>query len=98
MESNTQPAGGDYPVNFTVEYPDRDLNRLTTGFRLIVAIPILILAASIGHGEASWGSAGHVTTIALGSGGGLLTFPPLLMIVFRQEYPRWRVDWNLQLV
>ena len=27
----------------------------------------------------------------------MLFFPPLLMIVFRQKYPRWWFDWNLEL-
>src|SRR2546423_3065057 len=81
-----------YPVEFTVEYPDRDLNRLTTAFRLIVAIPILIVAASIGSTVAT--GAG---TLAAG-GGGLLFLPPLLLIVFRQQYPRWWLDWNLELL
>ena len=87
-----------YPVEFSVEYPDRDLNRLTTGLRLIVAIPILILAATIGGGETGWGAGGHASTIAVGSGGGLLFLPPLLMIVFRQKYPRWWFDWNVELL
>jgi hypothetical protein len=43
------PTG--YPVAFAVDYPDRSLNRLTTGFRIFVAIPILIVAATLG-GEA----------------------------------------------
>ena len=47
MESSSQTTGEPaYPVQFSVEYPDRELNRLTTAFRLIVAIPILIVAAS----------------------------------------------------
>src|SRR5262249_50668819 len=29
--------------------------------------------------------------------GGLLFFGPLLMILFRQKYPRWWFDWNLEL-
>jgi hypothetical protein len=29
-----------YPVQFSVDYPDRPLNRLTTAFRIFVAIPI----------------------------------------------------------
>ena len=29
--------------------------------------------------------------------GGLLVLPPLLMILFRQKYPRWWFDWNLEL-
>jgi hypothetical protein len=31
-------------------------------------------------------------------GTGLLFLPPLLMIVFRQKYPRWWFDWNQQLL
>ena len=29
--------------------------------------------------------------------GGLLFFAPLLLILFRQKYPRWWFDWNLEL-
>jgi uncharacterized protein DUF4389 len=85
-----------YPVQFSVDYPDRPLNRLTTGFRLFVAIPIMIVLASIGGvGGRAWG--GAETTIAVG-GTGLLFFPPLLLILFRQKYPRWWFDWNLELL
>jgi hypothetical protein len=34
--------------------------------------------------------------VAAGAGG-LLFLGPLLMIVFRQKYPRWWFDWNLEL-
>ena len=37
----------DYPVQFSVDYPDQPLNRLTTLFRLIMVIPILIVAGLI---------------------------------------------------
>ncbi len=99
MESSNQRAGEErYPVQFSVEYPDRQLNRLTTAFRLIVAIPILIVAASVGgSNEASFGTGGRASTIAVGTGG-LLFLAPLLMIVFRQKYPRWWFDWNLELL
>jgi Domain of unknown function (DUF4389) len=81
MEAGSQPTGATpYPVQFQVEYPDRDLNRLTTGFRLIVAIPILIVAA------------------ALGGARSVLFLPTLLLILFRQKYPRWWYDWNLELL
>ncbi len=97
MEPNEQSTSSEHPVQFSVEYPDRDLNRLTTAFRLIVAIPILIVAATVG-GEA-WGSYGDAASggAVLGAGG-LLFLPPLLMIVFRQKYPRWWYDWNLELL
>ena len=39
-----------YPVRFTVDYPDRPLDRLTTGFRIVVAIPILIVLAAVAGG------------------------------------------------
>ena len=96
MESSSQTTGAtQYPVQFSVEYPDRDLNRLTTGFRVIVAIPILIVAATIG-GDA-WAGHGPGPGVAVGTGG-VLFLSPLLMIVFRQKYPRWWYDWNLELL
>ncbi len=95
MDANNDMTGGaPYPVQFAVEYPDRELNRLTTGFRLIVAIPILIVAGTVGH---DWAGYGHGPEFAAGSGG-LLFLAPLLMIVFRQKYPRWWYDWNLELL
>jgi len=97
MEPNEQSTSSDYPVRFSIEYPDRTLNRFTTAFRLIAAIPIMILAATLG-GEA-WGGSGHnVGPGAAVGAGGLLFLPPLLMIVFRQKYPRWWYDWNRELL
>ena len=81
-----------YPVEFSVEYPDRDLNRLTTGFRIFWAIPILIVAAAMS------GSAGFQTWVFAVGAGGILFLPTLLMVVFRQKYPRWWFDWNLELM
>jgi hypothetical protein len=98
MESSSQMTGTPaYPVQFSVAYPDRGLNRLTTAFRLIVAIPILILAASIGGHEGSAAAGEHGWRIAGGTGG-LLFLAPLLMILFRQKYPRWWFDWNRELL
>jgi Domain of unknown function (DUF4389) len=98
MESSNQTTGElGYPVRFSVEYPDRQLNRLTTAFRLIVAIPILIVAGSVGGHEGAYGAGGHGSTFAAGAGG-LLFLAPLLMILFRQKYPRWWFDWNLELL
>lgn len=37
----------DYPVEFAVEYPDRSLNRLTSFFRMFMAIPIAIVMAGV---------------------------------------------------
>jgi Domain of unknown function (DUF4389) len=97
VESSTPLSGSDYPVQFSVAYPDRELNRLTTAFRIFVAIPIFIVAGTIGHEGASYGHTHGATTFALGSGG-VLVLGPLLMILFRQKYPRWWYDWNLELL
>ena len=87
-----------HPVRFSVDYPDRDLDRVTTAFRIFTVIPIAIVLASIGGYTASWaGGTGATRTIAIG-GTGLLFLPPLLMILFREKYPRWWFDWNLQLL
>jgi len=87
-----------YPVTLLVDYPDRDLDRLTTALRIFTVIPIALVLAAIGGYSASWvNGAGASSTIAVG-GTGLLFLPPLLLIVFRQKYPRWWFDWNLALM
>ena len=87
-----------YPVQFSVAYPDRQLNRLTTFFRIVVAIPIFIVLSAVDGGSTVAGKAGsHGWSFAAGAGGTLIV-APLLMIVFRQKYPRWWYDWNLQLM
>jgi hypothetical protein len=99
MDSENQPAGVPrYPVEFSVDYPDRPLNRLTTAFRIFTAIPILIVLGSIGGGDTRWDSTGHTSSIALGGTVGVLFLPPLLMILFRQKYPRWWFDWNVEVL
>jgi hypothetical protein len=93
-----QPATVQYPVRLSIDYPDRDLNRATTFFRIFVAIPIFIVLASVsGWGwSAGWGN-GKDYVVFAGAAGGLLFFAPLVMILFRQKYPRWWFDWNLNL-
>jgi hypothetical protein len=85
-------ADAGYPVQFSVDYPDRPLDRLTTAFRIFVVIPIAIVLWSVSAGSGQLGSRGAVV-----AGGGLLFLGPLLMIVFRQKYPRWWLDWNREL-
>ncbi len=85
----------DYPVQFGVEYPDRPLDRLTTGFRIFTVIPILIVIAALGGANAEWGRG--YGSAGLG-GAGILFLPTLLMLVFREKYPRWWFDWNRELL
>src|ERR1043166_5838901 len=58
-----------YPVQFSVDYPDRPLNRLTTGFRIFVAIPILIVLGAVSGETWQWSSARGTTAVAAGAGG-----------------------------
>src|SRR5919198_615458 len=85
-----------YPVQFAVDYPDRELDRLTTFFRLIVAIPILVVGDAVAGTTLRFSQASGTTEL-LGSGG-LLFLPTLLMILFRQKYPRWWFEWNRELL
>jgi len=85
-----------YPVQFDVDLPARPLNRLTTAFRIIVAIPILIVLGTL-SGETLHAN-NQTTTYTLASGGGVLFLPLVLMILFRQKYPRWWFDWNLNIL
>jgi hypothetical protein len=82
-----------YPVQFSVEYPDRPLSRLTTLLRIFTIIPIAILAGTING--ASYEVGAKYTIVAAG---GLLFAGPLLMILFREKYPRWWFDWNGELL
>ncbi len=81
-----------YPVRLAIDYPDRALNRVSTLLRLIWIIPIAIVLGLVSGGSV-W--VGGTTEIVLA--GGLLVLAPLLMILFRQKYPRWWFDWNLAL-
>jgi hypothetical protein len=87
-----------YPVTFSVDYPERQLNRLTTFFRIFTVIPIIILAdllpgGGLAAGQYYGGSSGVAITT-----GTLIFGPIVLMLLFRKKYPRWWYDWNLELL
>ncbi|MBM4446285.1 MAG: DUF4389 domain-containing protein [Chloroflexi bacterium] len=83
-----------YPMSLTIDYPDKKLNRLTTFFRPFVAIPIaIILALMIG---AVFGWEDGEWSYQYGTAG-LVVLPIVLMLLFRQKYPKWWFDWNLAL-
>ena len=83
-----------FPVTLEVDYPDRDLNRLSTFFRFILFLPPAIILALLSG--PSWGGAsGAWRSFVLPAG--VLFLPTLLMILFRRKYPRWWFDWNLNL-
>jgi hypothetical protein len=55
-----------YPVQFDIDYPDRPLNRLTTAFRIFVAIPILIVIGALSGGSYRSGNQGATYVMAGG--------------------------------
>ncbi|MFN0094599.1 MAG: DUF4389 domain-containing protein [Dehalococcoidia bacterium] len=86
-----------YPVNFDVPYPEGPRDRKTVGLRIFWVIPIAIVLGFVSGGGGAGDQAGDAG-LAFGIGaGGIVTFGVLLMIVFRQKYPKWWWDWNLQL-
>ena len=84
-----------YPASLSVDYPDRELNRLTTFFRLITIIPIAIILCLVSG--VTWQSGEEHQWVVVLSAGGVLFLATMLMLVFRQKYPRWWFDWNIAL-
>jgi hypothetical protein len=87
------PATG-YPLTFRVDYPDRPLNRLATFLRFLWIIPVGIVAALLTSGSITVHGTEYSWSWTMG---GILFLPVLLTLLFRQKYPRWWFDWNLQL-
>ena len=89
----TRPA---YPARLNIDYPEEGLNRATTLFRLIMAIPIVIVLAVLTGGGPNAEQVDEIL-MAVASAGGVVFLPVLLMVLFRGKYPRWWFDWNLEL-
>ncbi|MBI4297325.1 MAG: DUF4389 domain-containing protein [Chloroflexi bacterium] len=85
-----------YPVQFSVDYPDRPLDRLSTFFRLIAIIPIAIILILVSSG--SLNTRAGDTEVTGGLVGGAVFLAPVLMLLFRHKYPKWWFDWNLGLM
>ena len=92
-----------YPARLSIDYPEK-LDRVSTLFRLIWAIPILLILALLTASASdtvtvitdSGEVVSKITTTGLGITGGLFV-ATMLMIVFRQRYPRWWFDFALAL-
>ena len=83
-----------YAARLDIDYPEK-LDRVTTFFRLIWAIPILFIASLL-SAVASWSVVTETGKTITRSSGGIaagLFFATLLMILFRQRYPRWWFDF-----
>ena len=89
----------DHPVRLSVEYPDRPLDRLTTAFRIFTVIPIAIVLGT--HRRLHRRRRATTAATARRSRSEVpacCSCPRCLMILFREKYPRWWFDWNLELL
>lgn len=92
------PAEEPYAARLDVTYSE-EYNRLTSVFRLILVIPIAIVYNVLTVGVPQWvqtSSGEWVEVSGTGIFGGLF-IATLLMILFRQRYPRWWFDFALEL-
>jgi hypothetical protein len=88
--------GDSYPARLDVDYPEAGLSRVKTFFRIVLIIPIVIVAGLV---TGQFGGIGLDDSESWrGLVGGALFLPTLLMILFRRKYPRWWFDWNLEVV
>jgi Domain of unknown function (DUF4389) len=98
MSASHEPGPTVYPARLEVDYsPER--NRVTTLFRIFLVIPIAIVygALTAGATQTAYNDSGQkVTTTSGGIAAGLFV-ATLLMILFRQRYPRWWFDFAREL-
>jgi len=85
-----------YPVQFNVDYPEKPMNRVSTLLRAIYVLPIWLILAGVSGSLYTIGF--ESTLINIGEIGGILFVPIVLMLLFRNKYPRWWFDWNLALM
>jgi hypothetical protein len=92
------PASTAYPARLDVDYAPQ-LNRLTTAFRLILVIPIAIVYGVITAGvtRTVYDQSGHAVSSTSGGIASGLFVATVLMILFRQRYPRWWFDFAREL-
>jgi hypothetical protein len=95
---STPSAPTAYPARLEVDYTV-ERNRVTTLFRLVLVIPIAIVYGALTAGATSTVYTESGKTVSSTSGGIVagLFVATLLMILFRQRYPRWWFDFAREL-
>lgn len=90
--------GSDSTVRFDIDYPDHPLDRFSSAFRVIYVIPIAIIASLLsGSGTVHYvNEAGRLVQTSVGGISGGLFLATVLMLVFRQRYPRWWFDFAVE--
>lgn len=95
---STSPAPPAYPARLQVDYTESH-NRVTTLFRLVLVIPIAVVIGVLtaGASETVRHQGGGVVSSTSGGVTLGLFLATLLMILFRQRYPRWWFDFAREL-
>ena len=84
-----------YPITLDIDYSDKS-DRLASAFRIILIIPIFIILALVTGGNSVDENTRETARWSVAAGG-ILIIPTLLMILFRQKYPKWWYNWNVEL-
>lgn len=87
-----------YSARLDIDYPQK-LSRLTTFFRLVLAVPILFITSLLAGvtTETTMSETGQDIAVSSGGVAGGLFLATLLMILFRQRYPQWWFNFILEL-
>ena len=85
----------EYPVQFSVDYPDRPLNRLSTALRIFWVIPIVIVLGAVSG--RTWQATIEAAPDGSRRAGGAAVPRPAADDPVPAEVPRWWFDWNLEL-
>ena len=96
--TDTDRSNVPYPARLEIDYPER-LSRVKTLFRIILVIPILVVAGLLTASFAGVETASETANdliAGLAVSGGILFLATLLTLLFRRKYPRWWFDWNVE--
>ena len=85
-----------YPASLSIDYPDRPLDKPSTFLRIFAIVPIGVVLALVSGTVWDYKDAWTHYQYQYAAGG-LLFLPIILMLIFRQKYPRWWFDWNVAL-
>lgn len=94
------PPPPEYAIRFDVPYPEAPRDKVSVALRIFMVIPIAFVLSTIAVGSYSlgWLDPSGTWTFWIGGSTGILFVGPALMTIFRQKYPRWWFDFNLELL